>query len=215
MAQLARFTFDLDLTHRPKTPAPAVPEDVVAQLIDQAREEAYANGFAAGEVSAANRSAKAVADAATALADRSAEMARALDMAEKTHLGEAVELAATVGRKLAISLIERQPAAELDALIAECMQNLTGVPHLVIRCHPDIADAIRDIATEHMATSGFAGRLIVMGDPEQGLGDGRIEWIEGGLVRDLGAINQDIDNRISAYLAAYDGQGRTEQEDHQ
>ena len=51
-------------------------------------------------------------------------------------------------------------------------------------------------------TSGFAGRLIVMGDPEIRLGDGRIEWADGGLVRDIGAISGEIDKRISAYLTA-------------
>lgn len=215
MAQPARFTFDLDLTHRPKVPTPSVPEDVVVQLIAQAREEAFAEGFAAGETSAANRAAKAVSDAALSIAGQSANMAAALDDANKAHLRDAVGLAASVGRKIAVSLMLRQPTAELDALIAECMQNLAGVPHLVIRCHPDIADAIRDIATAHMATSGFDGRLIVMGDPDQPMGDGRLEWIEGGLVRDIEAISQDIDNRISAYLAAYAGAGHTEQEHDQ
>jgi len=46
------------------------------------------------------------------------------------------------------------------------------------------------------------GRLIVMGDPEIGLGDGRIEWVDGGLVRDRAAIEAAIDERIAAYLAA-------------
>lgn len=215
MAQPARFTFDLDLTHRPKVPTPSVPEDVVAHLIAQAREEAFSQGFVAGENSAANQAARAVADAAAAIASKSGEMARSLDEASKAHLTEAVGLAASIGRKIALNLVLRQPTAELDALIAECMQNLSGVPHLVIRCHPDIADAIRDIATAHMATSGFAGRLIVMGDPDQRMGDGRLEWIEGGLVRDINAISEDIDNRISAYLAAYAGTGHIEQEHDQ
>jgi flagellar motor switch protein FliN/FliY len=70
------------------------------------------------------------------------------------------------------------------------MQSLNGVPHLVVRCHPSIADGVRDIATAHMQTSGFSGRLIVMGDPEQRLGDGKLEWVDGGLVRDIGASLQ-------------------------
>ena len=53
----ARFTFDLDLASRPVTaaaavtsapPTPMVPEDLVAQLIAQAREEAYSEGVATG-----------------------------------------------------------------------------------------------------------------------------------------------------------------------
>ena len=146
--------------------------------------------------------AQTLAVAAGTLATSTAEMAAAYDGAMAELRREGVELAATIGRKLALHLGARQPTAELDALIAECMQNLAGVPHLVIRCHPELADAVRDIATSHMHTSGFTGRLVVMGDPEIRLGDGRLEWVDGGLVRDIAAINRNIDKSLSAYLAA-------------
>ncbi|MEO8683529.1 MAG: hypothetical protein ABI414_01680 [Devosia sp.] len=206
MASPARFKFDLDLGDRPKAaPRPTVPEDLVAQLVAQAREEAFAEGVAAGERNATAHAAQTMATAATALAARTAEMAASLDDASAIHLRESVELAASIGRKLAVHLLARYPTAELDALIAECMASLQSVPHLVIRCHPDIADAVRDIATGHMSTSGFAGRLIVLGDPDQRLGDGRLEWVDGGLVRDISAVSRQIDSKISAYLAASKG----------
>jgi flagellar assembly protein FliH len=206
MASPARFKFDLDLGDRPKpVPRPTVPEDLVAQLVAQAREEAFAEGVAAGERNATAHAAQTMATAATALAARTAEMAASLDDASALHLRESVELAASIGRKLAVHLLARYPTAELDALIAECMASLQSVPHLVIRCHPDIADAVRDIATGHMSTSGFAGRLIVLGDPDQRLGDGRLEWVDGGLVRDISAVSRQIDSKISAYLAASKG----------
>ena len=216
MAQPARFTFDLDLGKRTKPtapPEPTMPERLVAELLAQARQEAYAEGLAAGERNAASVAAQTLAAAAGTLATQSAEMAAALDDAAANAQREAVELAASIGRKLALHLLARYPTVELEALIGECMQSLNGVPHLVVRCHPDIADGIRDIATAHMQTSGFAGRLVVMGDPEQRLGDGRLEWVDGGLVRDIGAISKDIDRKISAYLAARSGQSRHEEGD--
>ena len=216
MAQPARFTFDLDLGKRTKPmapPEPTMPERLVAELLAQARQEAYAEGLAAGERNATSVAAQTLAAAAGTLATQSAEMAAALDDAAANAQREAVELAASIGRKLALHLLARYPTVELDALIAECMQSLNGVPHLVVRCHPDIADGIRDIATAHMHTSGFAGRLVVMGDPEQRLGDGKLEWVDGGLVRDIGAIAKDIDRKISAYLTARSGQTRHEESD--
>ena len=216
MAQPARFTFDLDLGKRTKPsapPEPTMPERLVAELLAQARQEAYAEGLAAGERNATAMAAQTLAAAAGTLATQSAEMAAALDDAAANAQREAVELAASIGRKLALHLLARYPTVELDALIAECMQSLNGVPHLVVRCHPDIADGIRDIATAHMHTSGFAGRLVVMGDPEQRLGDGKLEWVDGGLVRDIGAIAKDIDRKISAYLTARSGQSRHEESD--
>ena len=215
MAQPARFTFDLDLGKRTKPtapPEPTMPERLVAELLAQAREEAYAEGVTAGERNATAVAAQTLAAAAGTLATQSAEMAAALDDATAQAQRQAIELAASIGRKLALHLLARYPSIELDALIGECMQSLQGVPHLVVRCHPSIADGIRDIATAHMQTSGFAGRLVVMGDPDLRLGDGRLEWVDGGLVRDIGAIAKDIDLKISAYLAAR-GAGQAKQQE--
>lgn len=212
----ARFTFDLDLGKRTTAaapPEPTMPERLVAQLLAQAREEAYAEGLAAGERNATAVAAQTLAAAAGTLATQGAEMAAALDDATAQARREAVELAASIGRKLALHLLARYPTVELDALIGECMQSLGGVPHLVVRCHPAIADGIRDVATAHMQTSGFAGRLVVMGDPDLRLGDGRLEWVDGGLVRDIGAVAKDIDLKISAYLAARGGQAKQQESD--
>ena len=216
MAQPARFTFDLDLGQRSTAapPKPTVPEDLVAQLVAQAREDAYAEGLLAGERNATSMAAQTLASAAGMLATQTAEMAAALDDAAHRAQREAIELAASIGRKLALHLLARFPTTELDALIAECMQSLGGVPHLVVRCNPAIADEIRDIATAHMQTSGFSGRLIVMGDPDLRLGDGKLEWVDGGLVRDIGEISKDIDRKITAYLAAARGPDDQQESGH-
>src|SRR5690606_15440077 len=210
MVSPARFTFDLNLAEaKPRQVAPApepvvpsVPEDLVMQLVAQAREEAYAAGVAAGERSAGTIAAQTLAAAAGTLAANTSQMMAALDTMAGQIRREGVELAASIGRKLALHLLARYPTVEIEALIGECMQSLDGVPHLVIRCHPDIADAIRDLAGAHMQTSGFAGRLVVMGDPDIRLGDGRLEWADGGVVRDINQISGEIDKRISAYLTA-------------
>lgn len=220
MAQLARFTFDLDLqapgmggraaNGHPAPPVPSIPEDMVAQLIAAARAEAYAEGLAEGERNAATMSEQTIAAAAGALAAQTAPMVEALDQAMARHQGEAAELALSVGRKLALNLIARFPLSELEALVAECLTSLGGVPHLVIRCHPNLADAIRDAATAQMSHSGFSGRLVVMGDPDIRLGDGRLEWVDGGVVRDIVETAREIDRQIASYLAARTRTGNEE-----
>lgn len=212
MAALARFTFDLDLADRPASPAGAAPdlppqpvgiaEDVVERLVREAREEGYAEGLVAGESNATSLAAQTIAAAAGTLAAHAASMTAALDQAMADNHEQAVDLAVSVGRKLAFHLIGAEPTAELRALIAECMPSLSGVPHLVIRCHPDLADQIRDIANDQVVTSGYAGRLVVMGEPDIRLGDGRLEWVDGGLIRDTAALEAEINETIAAYLAA-------------
>lgn len=206
MAQPARFTFDLNLEQRPgrntAAPVPAIPEPVVAQLLADARAEAFAEGRAAGIGDATAMAAQTLASAAATLATQTAQMVATLDEAVEANRRESVELATTVGRKLALHLVARFPLTELEALVSECLPSLSGVPHLVIRCHPDLADAIRAAATDQMASSGFAGRLVVMGDPDIRMGDGRLEWVDGGLVRDIAATSKQIDRQIAGYLAA-------------
>lgn len=217
MASPARFTFDLNLEQRlPRvaqaTPVvvPSIPEDLVAELVANARREAFAEGLMEGERNATTMAAQTVAAAAATLATQTAEMLNALDAARDAHNREAIELALSIGRKLALHALARHPLVELEALVAECMPSLQGVPHLVIRCHPELADAIRDAATAQMAASGFTGRLVVMGDPDIRVGDGRLEWVDGGIVRDLGDTAQQIDRQIATYLAARSRTGTKE-----
>jgi len=200
VAAPTRFTFDLDLGRREERAG--VPEAAVATMLADSRTAGYAEGFAAGEQSVSAKAAKDMMQAAAALADQVAAMATVLDDARNETLSDAVALSVTIARKLATALLAAQPTAEIEALIVECMASLDGVPHLVIRCSPDLADNVREIAQARIATSGFSGRLVVIGDPEIALGDGRIEWVDGGLVRDMAALSDQIDSRIAAFLAA-------------
>lgn len=197
----AKFTFDLDLGRRQERNS-LVTETAMAALIEEARREGREAGLAEGERTAVARAAKAEAAAAEALAVRVAAMAAGMDDAKKQTIAEAIELSLSIARKLAGGLIARQPTAEIEQLVAECMATLDGVPHLVIRCDPALADAVRDIATSRMTTSGFTGRLVVLGDPEIAIGDARIEWADGGVVRDIRKLSTEIDARIADYFAA-------------
>jgi flagellar assembly protein FliH len=196
-----RFTFDLDLG-RQKERANLITEATAATQSAEARMAGYALGFTEGERSATAAAAQRMAAAAERLAANSAAMSAALDDRSGQHLSEAVDLAATIARKLAGHLIARMPTGELDALLTECLASIDGVPHLVIRCAPELADGIREMALSRIETSGFAGRLVVMGDPEIAPGDGRIEWVDGGLVRDRATIEREVDARITAFLIA-------------
>jgi flagellar assembly protein FliH len=197
----AKFCFDLDLGHRQERNS-VLTDSAMAALVAAARAEGWQEGLAQGERSATARAAETLAEAATALADRAAALNAALDEHRHQVLAEALGDAATVARKLAGHLLASQPAAEIEALLVECLASLDAVPHLVIRCEPVLADAVRTIALERIATSGFTGRLVVLGDPDIGPADARIEWVDGGVVRDRSQVEAEIDRRIDGYLAA-------------
>lgn len=197
----AKFTFDLDLGRRQERNS-LVTETAMAALLEEARREGHEAGLAEGERTAVAKAARAEASAAESLAVRVAAMAASIDDARKQAIAEGVELSLSIARKLAGGLIARQPTVEIEQLVAECMATLDGVPHLVIRCDPALAESVRDIATSKMTTSGFTGRLVVLGDPDIAIGDARIEWADGGVVRDIRKLSAEIDARIAQYFAA-------------
>lgn len=205
----AKFRFDLDLGHRQERNS-VMTESAIANLVTNARNEGHREGLAEGERNATVKAAQAIAKAASDLADHTAAMNAALDDNRHATLGEAVSLAAAIGRKLARHLMDREPTSEIEALVAECLASLDAVPHLVIRCNPELADAVREIATSRISTSGFSGRLVVLGEPDIRMGDARLEWADGGIVRDSAALEADIDQRIAQFIAAHRGNARSE-----
>ena len=200
----AKFRFDLDLGHREERNS-VLTESALAAIVSNARAEGYRDGLAEGQRASVVKAAERLAHAAEILADHAAAVNAAIDDHRQQTLTEAAELAAVIGKKLARSLVASQPAAEIEVLIAECLVSLDSVPHLVIRCAPDLADAVREIAMARIATSGFTGRLVVLGDPDQVSGDARLEWVDGGIARDRTVLEAEIDRRVAAYVTAQRG----------
>ena len=200
----AKFRFDLDLGHRQERNS-VLTESALAAIVTNARAEGYRDGLAEGERNAVVKAAERLAAAAEHLADHTASLNASLDDHRRRTLAEAADLAAVIGKKLASSLVAAQPVAEIEALIAECLITLDAVPHLVIRCAPELAEAVREVATSRIATSGFTGRLVVLGDPDQAIGDARLEWVDGGIARDRALLEAEIDRRVASYIAAQGG----------
>jgi flagellar assembly protein FliH len=197
----AKFRFDLDLGHREERNS-VLTESAMAALVGNARAEGHRDGVAEGQRAAVVTAAERLAAAAEHLADHVAALNAALDDHRRQTLSEAVDLAAAIGKKLANGLVAAEPTAEIEALITECLASLDSVPHLVIRCAPELADAVREIALARIATSGFTGRLVVLGDPDRTGGDARLEWVDGGLARDRAMLEAEIDRRVAAYIAS-------------
>lgn len=201
VAAPAKFTFDLDLGKK-KEQSRVIDEQELADMLAAAEQQGYDRGYAEAETSVASKSAEASAKAIDNLASRAAKIAQKADQAQRELLTDATQLAVTTARKLAANLIARHPLAEITDLMDECLASLGSVPHLVIRCHPDLADLVKEKAEQKMHTSGFEGRLVVLGEPDITLGDARLEWVDGGLVRDLNEINGEIDRLLAEYTKA-------------
>ena len=177
---------------------PAVHEAAIAT----AKQQAYREGFAAGE-------AKQAADlkirgAATyeRIAMSLAQLAQGLASVEARLEAESVEVAAAVGMKLARALIAAEPSAEVSALAASCFRHLVAAPHVVVRVDEATYDVAATRLLETARLQGFEGRLVVLAEHDFAAGACRIEWADGGLNRDLAATERAIGEAVERYVAA-------------
>jgi len=211
MVSPARFNFDLDFQAAPAPPPrqkprePEVPTvDLVTHLVQlgEADSKARAEGLAAGRASAEARAAERLADEAGRIAKACQALIKTVDAERLAVEREAVDLALAIAAKLAGRLIEREPLAEVRALLAECLGPLRKAPHLVLRINAEDCDAIRPHVDKLVRETGFEGRMVILGEDDMVRGDCRIEWADGGIVRDSSRLTAEIEASIGRYIAA-------------
>jgi flagellar assembly protein FliH len=198
MSARAKFMFDVDFAAASDPARRAITPAVHEAALAEARANAYRDGVAAAVAQAEARAAVAL-ERVTAGLD---ELARKLEAVEARLEVEAIEVAVAVARKLAPGLIAREPLAEIAALARGCFAQLINAPHVVVRVSEALHAAAREELERAARVHGFDGRLVVLGEPEIAPGDCRVEWADGGIVRERGATEAAIAEAVNRYAAA-------------
>jgi flagellar assembly protein FliH len=201
MAAPAKFLFDTDFS-APDWARERATAAEVAQKVAAAEARAYRDGY-----DVAQREAKAESDRRVALALETIGVAikgiaAGFSGVERRMETEAVDVAVAVARKLASELVAREPLGEITALVSDCFAQLVSTPHIVVR----INDALYETAHTRIETlakqCGFAGRLVILAEPDIQNGDCRIEWADGGVVLERAAIEAKINELVGRYIAS-------------
>jgi flagellar assembly protein FliH len=197
----AKFLFDQDFATAGEA-RPAIPLAVHEAKLKEAEATGYRHGFAAAQAAsladAEERSAAAVERIASTLED----LGRGLSAAEAKLETEAVDVAVAVAKKLAPALIEREPLAEIAALVIDCVRHLVAAPHVVVRVNDTQYASVSGRIAEIARARSLASHLVVLAEPDVQIGDCRIEWADGGVTRDRAAIEAAIDEAVSRYVNA-------------
>lgn len=199
MAAAAKFLFDEDFATGEK---PTITLVEAERRRADAESVAHRQGFEAGQNQARAEQNERIARALTSLADRAARLDAQLKDIEARLESEAVQVAFSVASKLVPELIAREPFAEIEVLATDCFRQLIATPQISIHVGQDIYDIAKHKLEEIARTRGFDGRIDVMADATLGAGDCRIEWAEGGVVRDREATMKIIDEAVQRYIAA-------------
>ncbi|MFO1185261.1 MAG: FliH/SctL family protein [Bauldia sp.] len=178
-----RYAFDLDLMGGGHTLADVRSRQMVEALA-AARAEGQSAGYRQGQSGAEAQAAALAASAVAGLAEALRAFLKTADREFERMRRDASALALAAARQLASALVAREPEGETMALVEACLRHLDGAPHLVLRVHEGDIEAVRPRFSRLAEETGFAGRLTLLGEANVAPGDCRIEWADGGVVRD-------------------------------
>ncbi len=205
----ARFLFNRDLVTPEKEQSEepeAVAEPTITvrehqELIALAEERGRQRGLGEGRNEVADQEVCRVAEEAARLTDAAQKLLQGLDSEQARIEKDAVGLAFLAARRFAAHLIAREPLAEVVALLSECLAPLRRQPHVVVRVNEKDSDRLKKAVDGLVYEKGFEGRLVILGEPELERGDCRIEWADGGLLRDRKALEKQIEASVRRYFA--------------
>ncbi len=203
MTAPTKFLFDTDFVGGPKKPTEpmitvAEHEVKLAEAETKGHQRGYAQAQNDAEVEANRRIAGTLEHIATSVAAASA----ALAAIEARLECEAVEVAVAVARKLAPTLVAREPFAEISALASDCFRQLIAAPHIVVRVNDAVYATAKEKLEDIARACTFEGRLVVLAEPDIALGDCRIEWADGGINRDSASADTAIGEAVAGYIGA-------------
>ncbi len=205
MTATAKFMFDLDFGSAPKAVQPTISATQHEAEVAEAEMRGYRDGMNAAEAQARTEAERRLAGAFEHIASGLDQLRGSLKAVEDRFEAEAVEVALAVGKKLAATLISREPFAEAAALADNCFRELLAAPHIVVRVNGALYTAAKTKLEEIAQARGFEGRLVVMAEPDIEAGDCRIEWADGGLKRDRAATERAISEAVERYVASRRG----------
>jgi len=203
-APKAKFLFDADFGPGGGVDRPVAAAEHAIKL-GEAETKGFRDGYAAAESEKVAEAERRTAAAFEQIGDGLDKMVRGLGAIEARLEAEAVEVAFAVASKLAPALLEREPLTEIIALASDCLRHLAAAPHVAVRVHDSLHAAARERLEALARDRGFEGRLIVIADPDVAPGDCRMDWADGGLVRDHAATDKAIKLAVGRYVAATRG----------
>lgn len=201
-------SFDADQIARAEAEAKAKeeepPEPTFTLLqIDEARKQGHDEGILAGREEASSGIENSISQTLERIAQQLPTIVQAQSAANEQMVANAAEIAVTIMRKLMPALLERHGAAEVDALLSDCVSNLIDEPKIRVRVAADHAATVEERLESLVSASGFDGRFLVEPDETMQPTDCCIDWPGGGAEKRSDDIWAQIDTALERFLAHY------------
>ncbi|WP_321447538.1 FliH/SctL family protein [uncultured Cohaesibacter sp.] len=211
MAQAARYLFDLDFSAPPEPEVEEQIEEIPPEPMITVAEherllaEAKAQAFAEGESKAREERDQLASEQNLALEKQIIEEISMV----YTEVGllmqrlerDASNLAFAFASRFAERLVAQEPKGEIMGLLNQILAPLRKTPHISIRLNDAVADDIKVAVDEQMAELGFTGKLTILPDPVVMPGDCEVEWVDGGIGRNLRAAVRQVEQLLEDHFS--------------
>lgn len=168
--------------------------------LEAARREAHQQGVVEGRALQQDDEARALAASLAQILACMEVATRDFRAIEEASRREALDFALIFARKLTGRLIDNAPTQTIEATARAIFNDLRGSPHVAVRVAPALVDVCKVRLSLLMRENGLEPKLFVFPDPDIGPGDCRIEWADGGIVRDRAKLDSLIEHALDLLL---------------
>lgn len=180
----------------PEPEAPTYSEDDLAR----AREEGLAEGKRLGTEEASSTVDKQIADTLNTIAQQTQSLFEAQTEANEGLTHHAISVAAALVRKLFPTLNHQTAQDQVQSMLETVLSQLSGEPEIIVRVPADLAEALHERIQAVSELSGFRGNIKLLGDPALAVGDCRLEWSSGGVMRSANDLARELDDIVARNL---------------
>jgi flagellar assembly protein FliH len=165
--------------------------------LDAARAAGHAEGRAEALAEVAQSTEQRAAAALVTIAQELGTLAEKSEQLRSDLQRQAAAAIRTVVRKAVPALCRREPLAEIEALLVDCLSEALDEPRIVLRVASDSFEPVQRRLASVTADSAYGGKIVLLADESIASGDCRIEWADGGAERNTGRLLADVDAALA------------------
>lgn len=182
---------------------PPAPPTFSEEEMADAKRKARSEGFEEGQKQAMEEARESVEQATKAVLDTVSTNIKTLLAAEaerdKQFEAETLQLTRAIFGKLFPAMLERENLSELDSFVTSIVRTQDKQAEINISVMSDLVEPLSELINNHSELSDFL--VYVKEDKNLDKGDCRIEWKNGGAIRDLTALTSQIGELLNEQLA--------------
>lgn len=203
-----RFLFNSDIDEQADVSEVVVPPEPTIsvaeheRIVKAAEEAAFQRGRLDAQQAIEAKEAQSSATQLQHLNGRLEHLLARLDQELKAQDERLASMAMLIARRLCGHLVEEYPLGEVEALLAECLAPLRKTPQILVEVPAEDAEALNEKLEHLILNHSFEGKVHVVKSAGMARGDCRIEWPEGGIVRDQQKAIEHIEAAMSSHFLA-------------